>query len=193
MEEVRMEIGPERIVKHMSKTDALALALLYANNHEPIPDDLFFQKEMFLVIDFIEEMKDYADFQAHFFGPYSEPVEDSIKNLVSYKLIEKRFSKYYITKKGIDVFKLLEPRIANDKLLAIDDFKKLLNDMSRNELLVFVYFSFPQYITESAIRNQVEKQRVPSAWSLYKKGKISLEKASKLSGLPIEDLLNKRR
>ena len=180
----------ESIIRNISDLELLILALLYANDKEEIKGDLFLQKELFLVVNFIKEMKSYADFIPHFLGPYSEPVEYSMKNLLAYKLVEKRMGKYFITQLGVDVFNKLKHRISQDKLEAIEDFKEFLNDLSKDELLVFVYVSFPEFSTESGIKEEVYKKRIPVAISLYRKNKISLEKAAFLAGIPLEDFID---
>ena len=180
----------ELIIKHISDLDLLILALLYSDNKKGIKGDLFLQKEVFLIINFIREMKFCADFIAHILGPYSEPTEQSMKNLLSYKLVEKRMGKYFITQSGAKVFEKLQDNLSRDNLDAIEDFKKFLNDLTKDELLVFIYGSFPEFTTESGIKDEIGKKKVPVAVTLYKKGKVSLEKAASLAGESLEDFIN---
>lgn len=177
------------ILRNISDLELLVLALLYADDKKKIRDDLFLQKELFLVVNYIEEIKDYADFIAHILGPYSEPVEYAIKNLLAYKLVEKRKEGFFITSSGENIFNKLKNRLSKDKIDAIEDFKKFLNDISKDELLVFVYISFPEFTTESGIEKRIYNIRVPMAISLYKKNKVSLEKASFLAGMPLEGFI----
>lgn len=181
----------EKIPNKLSRLELLILNLLNADNSEPIRDDLFLQKEMFLVINFINEMKPDADFIPHRLGPYSEPVEVSLNNLKSINLIEKTSKGYKITDFGKDIFETIKDRIPEEKKIAIEDFKDFLNDLTKDELLVFVYFSFPDMRTESNIFQEIKRKRVPASISLYEKGKISLEKAAQLSGLPIEEFVER--
>jgi hypothetical protein len=180
----------ELIIKHISDLDLLILALLYSDNKKGIKGDLFLQKEVFLIINFIREMKSRADFIAHILGPYSEPTEQSMKNLLSYKLVEKRMGKYFITQSGAKVFEKLQDNLSRDNLDAIEDFKKFLNDLTKDELLVFIYGSFPEFTTESGIKDEIGKKKVPVAVALYKKGKVSLEKAASLAGESLEDFMD---
>lgn len=130
----------EKIPSKLSRLELLILNLLNADNSEPIRDDLFLQKEMFLVINFIKEMKPDADFIPHRLGPYSEPVEVSLNNLKSINLIEKTSEGYKITDFGKEIFETIKDRIPEEKKIAIEDFKDFLNDLTKDELLVFVYF-----------------------------------------------------
>ena len=56
-------------------------------------------------------MKSRADFIAHVYGPYSEPVEYSMEALISYRLVERIRGVYIITQSGIEVFEELKNRL----------------------------------------------------------------------------------
>ncbi len=178
------------ITKNITDLELLILALLFVGNKEGIKGKLFLQKEVFLVVNFIKEMKSRADFIAHIYGPYSESVEYAMENLLSYRLVEKKMGVYIITQYGEEVFEELRNRLSDDNLETIEDFKVFLNDLSREELLVFIYNSFPGFTAESGIKERVDKERVPVAISLYKKNKVSLEKAASLAGMPLEDFID---
>jgi predicted HTH domain antitoxin len=175
------------IIKNISGLEVLILALLNAKNREPIKSDLFFQKEIFLVLNYIKEMLPNADFISHTLGPYSEVAEKSMNNLNSYNLVKRIEQGYKITDLGMEILKEFKGKLSKNKLEAIEDFKDFLNDLTRDELLVFTYISFPEFTTESGIKDEIYSKRKPVAVSLYKKGKISLEKAAFLSGLSLEE------
>jgi len=180
----------ESIIKSLDKIDILILALLHENDHEGVKGDLFLQKEMFLVVNYIEEMEDYSDFIAHFLGPYSEPVEVSRNNLLAYKLIKKEKGKYYITKRGVEVYKQVKDKLDQDQIKAIRYYKNFLNDLTKDEILTFVYYSFPDYTTESVEKKRLDKKRKRISKSLYEKDKVSLEKGAELAGMPIEEFID---
>ena len=179
----------ELITKNISDFELIILALLNSKNREPIRNDLFFQKEIFLILNFIKEMFPSADFIAHTFGPYSEVAEKSLNNLNSYKLVEKKDEGYGLSDLGTEIFKKLESRLSKEKLEVIEDFKNFLNDLTRDELLVFTYISFPEFTDESGIKDKIYSIRKPVSLSLFKKGKISIEKAAFLSGIPLEEFI----
>lgn len=135
-------------------------------------------------------MKSRADFIAHVYGPYSESVEYAMENLLSYRLVEKIKGVYVITQSGFKVFEELRNRLSDDKIEAIEDFKVFFNDLSQKELLVFIYCSFPEFTGESRIKEEVFKERLPAAISLYSKNKVSLEKAALLAGMPLENFID---
>lgn len=177
------------VIKNISDLELLILALLNAKDKEPIKDDLFFQKEMFVTLNFIKEMLSKADFIPHSLGPYSAVAEKSLNNLTSYNLVEKNENRYEISNLGIGIFEKLRNKLSVDKLEAIEDFKDFLNDLTSDELLVYTYVSFPDFTIESVKKKEVLSKRKPVATSLYKKGKVSLEKAAFLAGLPLEGFI----
>lgn len=73
---------------------------------------------------------------------------------------------------------------------AIDDFKEFLNDLSVDDLLLFVYVTYPEYTHESARLHDILQKRAPLSASLYRKGKVSLEKAAFLAGMNLESYLD---
>jgi predicted HTH domain antitoxin len=77
-----------------------------------------------------------------------------------------------------------------EQIEAILDYKEFLNDLTQDELLLFTYVSYPEFKAESAVYDRVIRKRIPIAVSLYKKGKVSLEKAAFLAGLPVEKFLD---
>ena len=179
----------DSILKNITDFELVILALLKSQNNEPIKNDIFFQKEFFLIMNYIKEMLPGADFIAHTYGPYSEVAEKSMNNLTSYKLADRRKEGYVISRLGEDIFHKLNSKISQEKLDAIDDFKKFLNDLTYDELLVFTYISFPEFTTESGIKEKIYALRKPVSVSLYRKGKISIEKAAFIAGLPLEEYI----
>jgi hypothetical protein len=95
---------------------------------------------------------------------------------------------YQITPTGIAVLDRVK-LFSAEEIGAIGDFKQFLNDLTLDELLLFIYISYPKYRKDSAISDWVIRKRIPTAGSLYRKGKISLEKAAFLAGLSIENFL----
>ena len=74
---------------------------------------------------------------------------------------------------------------------AIDDFKEFLNDLSVDDLLLFVYVTYPEYAHESRRLRKIQQRRAPLSASLYRE--VSLEKAVFLAGMNIESYLDHLR
>jgi len=188
-----MELDSRDLIEYLSDLDKIALLLLHANNDVPIRDNLFYQKEFFLISNYILEIKGRSDFIPGLLGPYSEPAEISLKNLISYNLVDKLNDSYMLNDKGKETAEIIESMVSPEYREAIADFKNLLNDLTKDELLAFIYFSYHNFTGESLILGDVIKKRIPNIISLYKKDKISLAKAASLAGVCIEEFLEKLR
>jgi predicted HTH domain antitoxin len=188
-----MKFSIEDIVEDLTELDLAILHLLHADNNNPLKGKVAFQKEMFLIADYIENIREKAEFIPHTFGPYSEAAENEMGNLRALGLVEEQGHEYHITPTGVAALGKAESVFSGEDLDAIQDFKKFLNDLTEDELLLFVYVSYPDYKEESAVYERVIRKRIPTAIALYKKGKVSLEKAAFLAGLPVEKFLDKVR
>ena len=79
-------------------------------------------------------------------------------------------------------------------LQQIAEFKELLNDLTYDELLAFVYFSHPsleEIIGESSWYEEFLPIRERLAISLYEKDKVSAQKAAQIAGEYLGDFLKK--
>lgn len=188
-----MEFSIEEIVEDLTDLDLAILQLLHAGNNDPLKGKVAFQKEMFLIADYIDKIREQAEFIPHTFGPYSEAAENEIGNLKSLGLVREERQAYHITPTGVEAIGKVRPVFTDEEIEAIADFKEFLNDLTQDELLLFVYVSHPEFTEESGVYEKVIRKRIPIAISLYKKGKVSLEKAAFLAGLPEEKFLDKAR
>lgn len=188
-----MEFSIEDIVEDLTDLDLAILQLLHADRNEPLKGKVAFQKEMFLIADYIENIRRQAEFIPHIFGAYSEAAENEMGNLRSLGLVKEKDHEYRITPNGVSALNKAKPAFSQEQIEAIQDYKKFLNDLSEDEILLFVYVSYPDFKEESAVYERIIKKRIPTAISLYKKGKVGLEKAAFLAGLPIEKFLDQAR
>lgn len=188
-----MDFSIEDVVEDLNDLDLAILHLLHAGNDVPLKGRVAFQKEMFLIADYIDRIREEAEFIPHTFGPYSEAAEIEMGNLRSLGLVKEEGQGYKITQNGIAALKKVKPVFSPEQIEAIGDFKEFLNDLTQDELLLFIYVSHPEYTEESGVFEKVIRKRMPTAVSLYKKGKVSLEKAAFLAGIPAEKLLDKAR
>ena len=62
----------DMIAEDLSPLSIAILELLESNDEKPVKGKTTFQKEMFLIGNFISEIGEEADFFSHSFGPYSE-------------------------------------------------------------------------------------------------------------------------
>jgi len=185
-----VEFTLDEIADSLPHLGVAILHLLHAGGNSAVRGDVLFQKELFLIGDYIERIGDDADFVPHIFGPYSEAAEVALGELVSLGLVRRSEGGYTLTPDGVRVWEKVRSVFPDDESGAIDDFKVFLNDLSVDEVLLFIYITYPEYTRESARLRDILRRRVPLSVSLYRRGKVSLEKAAFLAGMNIESYLD---
>ncbi len=178
----------ERIKNSLSDLDLITLSLIGSNDSESIKDNTHFQKEMFLISINRDNLWSRVNFIPHAFGQYSESAEESLKTLRSYGLIDKKAIR--LNENGKELYKTVISKLSDEDRKMIQDFKDLLNDLTNDEMLVLMYYSYPEFSVESTVKKDIERVRIPCAISLYQKGKVSLQKAAYLAGLNLEKFMN---
>ena len=175
----------EKLFTSLEDEEKIVIYTLGLLNNAPIRSKTHLQKIIFLVSNVFKNLSDLFEYEEHLFGPYSENLNYVLEDLIKMGLIIQKGNSYELTQKGIEIFNHLSP---NQNLVeVIKDFKEFLNNLSQNELLAFIYVSYPDYIGESVKWNEIKKKRVYYASQLLKNEKISFGKALQLSGLNIVD------
>lgn len=185
----------EEIIEDMSDLQKIMVVLFYSNDEDPIigktnfDKELKFQKEVFLISKNLSDIGKESSYEADYYGPYSETVAEEFKGLALDEVVQDNQTSIKLLPLGREIAKELVKNYNKKVLDIVSDFKKLLNNMSQEEILTLIYTSFPDYTEESVVKENVMKNRVKIAIQLYKKGKISLERASEVSGLILEKLM----
>lgn len=186
-----MRFSPDSIAEDLSPLSVAILELLKVNDEKPVKGNVAFQKEMFLISNYIDKVDERAEFIPHSLGPYSEASEVSMDNLVSMGLVEKKGNNTYkITPIGKKVLGLKQNVFSSDEIESIADFKEFISCLNNDEILLFIYASYPGYTTESTEYRRIMKSRIKNSISIYKKKIVSLEKAAFLAGVNIETFLD---
>ena len=102
-------------------------------------------------------------------------------------------SNFRLTRAGLKANSSLKPK--PELARVIDDFKRFLNDLNDEEVLAFIYTSYPKYISESVKWDELKPRRKDFAIALFRKNKVSFGKAAEIAGLnPMEfDILLKNK
>ncbi len=183
----------KRILENLTETQKYTLLLLSANNYEPVRGKLWFQKELFLLAKNSDELAEQTDFEADFMGPYSESANEELEQLEFAKVVEKEGNKLKLTGLGRDIAEILENNTSDEEKEMIEDFKSELNDLTEDELLGFIYFTFPEMTRESVKFEKIKPKRMNIALSLYAKSKISLGKALEIAGMNIDTFIKEAK
>ncbi len=183
----------KRILENLTETQKYTLLLLSAKNYEPIKGKLWFQKELFLLAKNSDELAEQTDFEADFMGPYSESADEELEQLEFAKVVEKEGNRLKLTGLGRDIAEILEKNTSDEEKEMIEDFKSELNDLTEDELLGFIYFTYPEMTRESVKFEKIKPKRMNIALSLYAKSKISLGKALEIAGMNIDTFIKEAK
>lgn len=182
-----------RILEDLTTTQKYTLVLLGVDSHSSVKGNLWLQKELFLLANLYEDLEEESGFEPYLLGPHSEFVEEEIDDLSQSGLVERMGSKLKLTEDGKDIYSVIAKHIDGKDLEVILDIKEFLNDLTEDELLGFIYFSYPKMRKESIKFETIKNNRENIAIKLFKKGKISTEKASEIAGISIENLIQKMK
>jgi len=180
----------ERILESLNPVQAYLILLLGAKNYEPVRGKVWLQKEMFLIVRNVEKLRDEVDYEPYFIGPYSETVDVAVEQAENMRLIKSTEEGFVLTDLGKKIFKKLVEMARKETLELVEEVKSELNDLDEDELLAYIYFTFPEMAKESRKIEEIKKRRVPLAIRLYKKGKISLSKAAEIAGMSIKSFMD---
>ena len=170
-------------IERINEAGRFILLLLGAKDSEPVPGRLHLQKEMYMLRNLFQDMASETGYGPRFTGQYGEVVTGELEELKMSGLVGSASDSLALTEDGSAVLEELKPASSEWEIRKIEEFKHLLNDMTRDELLAFVHFSdLPRDgLEESAECRDLAKKRKRLAISMYKKDKISAQKAAEIS------------
>jgi len=173
------------------------LILLVLGSVDKEMSQLHLQKEVFLLWNFHPSIKKYIGFIKHFRGPFSREIQASIfsplylENDWEYNNPSKNdeYSGGHIrlTKKGKeDYSKLINSIRESSKETKDPDLLQLLSGiklvrmlydkLSSEELLLLIYYTYPEYIQKSEVFNQINSDRIRIFTKLFKNGVIDKDR-----------------
>lgn len=180
-------------LENLTDTQKIALILLRAKNGERVKGATWLQKEMFLISRNLDPIENETAFGPDHLGPYSESLEEEVQQLAMDDMISACGRQLCLTSKGAEVAGLVADRARPEILEMVEDIKEFMNDLSEDEMLGFVYFSFPEMTKESVRIQDLAPRRQQIAMRLFDRGKVSMEKAADIAGLPLEEFIKKAR
>jgi hypothetical protein len=174
--------------KYLTLIQKYTLLLLSANDGQPITGRVWFQKELFLASKNLPRLESETEFEGSLMGPYSENADAELDQLRIEGLIECD-GKIKLTAKGQEVADRLKQKASKETIELLSDMKSFINDLSEDEMLAFVYFSYPDMTIESIKLEEIQTKRVDLAMRLYRKRKTSICKSAQIAGLSQEDFI----
>ncbi len=176
-------------IEQLNEVDRFIILLMGAKESEPIPGRLHLQKEIYLLQDLFQDLARDTDYDPYLFGRYSQVVTDELEELESSGLVTSRDG-LRLTEEGSAALAALKKKSSKREIEKVEEFKELLNDMTGDELLAFVYLSDPDQNsleTESVKYQRIIRNRKQLAISMYRKDKISAQKAAEIAGENFQD------
>ncbi|MFH1311081.1 MAG: hypothetical protein ABIH65_01610 [Nanoarchaeota archaeon] len=178
-EKIKMD-GLEVVERH--------LILLLGVKETPIKSDLYLQKEMFILSNSKEELKDELNFDKHYYGPYSQILQEI---LLKPTYIKDPFDfdgkRILLSENGKKEYERMIKEYSKDKrfsklLLSLKLIREMYDVLSSNELLFLIYETYPDYVDFSSVAKEIinEPMRSRIIDSLFSKGIITDERYKEL-------------
>lgn len=161
------------------------LILLIGVKNSPIPSNLHIQKELFLLSNFKRDIAESFDFVKHYFGPYSQVLNDALKNPAyfsdAFYFEDKKIS---LTANGKKEFIKMVANSSKDidfqiLLSSFNLLRGLYDNLSEQEFMFLIYETYPQYMEMSEISDKLLKNkniRNKLIENIFSKGLITEEK-----------------
>lgn len=185
---INMDIK-KQLLDNLSEVKKNLLLLLSANSCTPINGKLWYQKELFLLSKNNKELEEEAGFDAYFFGPHSELADAEMEEMIQLGVVKKVGSNFILTEMGKDIAHSVSKNASKSELELIEDIKDFLNTLTKDQLLLFVYISYPNMIEDSVEFKQLIPKRKEIAISIYRQGKISVGKTAELAGVSVSSMI----
>lgn len=180
----------EKVLRTLTDIQSIIILLANAGNI-PIKGRTWLQKEMFLLSERVEKIREDASYEPDLMGPYSDVIEEELIQLENLGIVLIDDNKISITPSGKQVARILEKKEPVEVLQYIKDYKEFLNDLSQDELLCFVYSSRPDMTKESVKFEKLKPKMEKVLLNLVMKEKISKSRAAELLNKDLEYIIDK--
>lgn len=180
------KMRPSEVLERLNLVQKSALLLAMAASGKPVRGKLWFQKEMFLLAKSRPDLSEELAYEPSLMGPLSDALDWNLDQLEAVGLMERRDSTFRLTDEGEEYARLASRNLEPSKIQSVEEIKVLLNDLSKDELLAFIYFLYPEMTVESEELQGLLPRRKELAASLYAKGKVGLERGAAIAGLDVQ-------
>lgn len=156
------------------------LILLLGIVDRPMPSREHLQKELFILSRANPRVANFIKFEKHYKGPYSDDLDELIKNPLHYVGSYHYHAKdtIHITQKGKKIYnQIVKHYSENNKFKEFLGMLKMIREfydrLSKDELLFLVYLTYPEYKEGSKISENLISRRKEIAKKLLEKGVIT--------------------
>ena len=166
----------------------LVVLLAAANGCEPIRGRTKLQKIVFMLIEKKGWKCGPCEYVAGNDGPHSDIVEEEAARLEDAGILRTDGEDVSITQLGGEVAGRIADGEDRRTLARIGWYKESFNDLTADELLAYVYSTYPDMATRSPTYDRIMSSKERHAVSMLVKGKISLGRAAEILDRPVEDV-----
>jgi predicted HTH domain antitoxin len=171
------------------------LMLLYAPDArgrlaQPVTGRTWCQKELFYVSKHVPEIGESAEYTPYLMGSYSEVVDELQDQFFISGFTEIANGATRLSPEGQKLAEATWLSADERERKVVGYVKTLLNDLSYLELLGLVYTEYPESATKSEMKAAVDSKRTEIAVQLFRKGKVSFEKAASIARLSSDEFSN---
>ncbi|MDA7940662.1 MAG: hypothetical protein MPJ06_02515 [Nitrosopumilus sp.] len=147
----------------------------------PVRGRLKLQNMLFLLTYSVEEIGRLLDYAPGPRGPHSDIVDRELGRLVGAGIVSEGPGGISLADPGkeADARERVDPEILDE----LEECKEMLNDLTDEELLAFMYLTFPEMAVASPEYERIRRMEEPLIMSLVKKDKISSQRAAELLGV----------
>jgi len=158
------------------------IILLLGIIDKPIPSLIHLQKEIFILSQANPTIQKFINFEKHYYGPYSQDINEIIQDPLYYKDAFNRdqSGRIAITPRGKEIYNQLIDRYKSNKrflefLAMIKMTRELYDKLTSEEFLLLIYITYEKYIEKSKVSKEIlsKNKRIKLARNLLKKGIIT--------------------
>lgn len=162
------------------------LFLFNALDEKPIKNKINIRNMLFFISLNVPTLENQYNFEADNYGPSSDVVERNLESLSQENFLKEDKNGFCLKKLGKEYLSSRDFKDVDFDL--IEDMKTLFDGLNSLEVCALTYFTFPDTVSESVILDNVIENRKRLALNLYKKNKISAEKASEIAGISLKEI-----
>jgi hypothetical protein len=150
--------------------------------------DILHTQKIIRYYEFLRQKNDieYSNFHL---GGVSFELQENLETLCESGLVAPSGNRFELTKEGERAAEELRAQYGNEELRKLLFSKQLLNDLSSDELMFFMYKLLPETQTNSTEYHRLEKKDKELVQSLFAKGRINATTVAKWLGLSESDFL----
>lgn len=166
------------------------IVALLGSEEKSCPTVWHLQKELFIFTKMNPKAKQLFNFVKHYEGPYSQILQDSIRDPMYYEdaYATKSNGEICLTIQGKKTFIELKNKYAKDEkfihlLHSLKLIREIYDKLAKEELLFLMYATYPEYIEFSNIYDRLvkdEEKRKQLSGNLLKKGLITKDRYEEL-------------